>query len=269
MARKSKSELKTLAEQQETLNKEINPSGEGEAPAIQALLGEDFTRMNDLDALAIAKMVAKIVRGELKEELDGTMGKFTEKFVEMERTAKRWEEDRMKFAEEMYNLAEKTRTTTPDKLKASADGAQLLQKARAEASAEAAARRLELERVISNSPKINMVHPGVPLTIRDGDNKKTIMKPFEILYGHLRYVFQPNVPKEIPLVVYEHYARKMEEEKQLNKLKDALLGGKNDYGKAMRAEPAVDPNYAARLNETMGDRGISLPTGGEYGSSNQ
>lgn len=262
MARKRKSELKTVAEQQEVLNAEVNPTGEGEAPAIQALLSDEFTKMNDMDALAVAKMVAKIVRGELKEELDGTMAKFTEKFVEMERTAKRWEEDRMKFAEDMYNLAEKTRTTTPDKLKASAEGAQLLQKARVEAAAEAAARRLELERKIANSPRISMVHPGVPQTIRDGGGKKTIMKPFEILFGHLRYTFEPNVPKEIPMIVYEHYMKKVEEDKRLGKLENALRDAKNDYGKAIQAEPAVDPNYAARINETTGDKGILLPTGG-------
>ena len=262
MARKSKSALKSVAEQQETLDREINPSGEGEAPAVQALLSEEFTKMNDLDALAVAKMVAKIVRGELKEELDGTMAKFTEKFVEMERTAKRWEEDRMKYAEDMYNLAEKTRTTTPDKLKASAEGAQLLQKARTEAAAEAAAKRLELDRKIANSPKITMVHPGVPQTIRDGSGKKTIMKPFEIHYAHLRYVFEPNVPQEIPMIVYEYYMKKTEEETRLNKLGDTLRDAKNHYGKAIQAEPAVDPNYAARINETTGSKGILLPTGG-------
>lgn len=262
MTRQKKSEIKTFAEQQETLNKPINPSGEGEDPAIQALLSDDFTKISDIDALAVAKMVAKIVRGELKEELDGTMEKLTAKILEMEETAKRADKDRIKFAEEMYALAERTRTTTPDKLQASADGAKLIEQARVEAAAEAAARRLEIDKILAESPTITMVHPGVPRTYRVGDSKITKMIPFKIPFEHRVFTLEPNVPTEIPLPIYEHYIKEMEEAQKRNKLNEVLVGAKNDFGKAIQADQVVDPDYSERIKESLNNKGIVFPSGG-------
>ena len=262
MARRKNSEIKSVAEQQEVLDKPVNQSGAGEDPAVQALLSEDFTTMNDKDALAVAIAVAKVVRGQLQEELDGTMGKLTETLMKMEETAKRWEKDRMKFAEEMYDLAEKTKSNTNNEMVVAAKGAELMKRANEEAAATAAARKMAINKKAAEAPKIRMVHPGVPMQVRIGDSIVTKVKPFEINFEHLRYVLPPNTPVEIPNFVYDHYMQELERAKDRDKLKTVLAGATKDYGKAIQVEPAVDPNYATRISETLNNAGIVLPGGG-------
>lgn len=263
MARKIE-KMNTTAEQQAVLDTPINPTGVGEAPAIKALLSDEFSKMNDLDAAAVAIAVAKIVRGVLKEELDGTMGAMTAKIAEMEKTAKAWEADRLKFAQEMHDLAEKNRVTDREKVpNLEIKGAQLMEKARAEAQAEQMIRRAKIDDMVRTAPKVTMVHSGHPMVVRIGETKQTIVKPHEIHYEHLVFKLPPNEPVEIPRFIYEAYLKEQEMAKERNKLNDVLKDGKSHYGKAIQADPVVDPTYSQRIAETM--NGIAIPQGGTNG----
>jgi len=257
----------TVAEQQAILDKEINTSGVGEAPAVQALLSDDFVHMNDMDAAAVAIAVAKIVRGVLKEELDGTMGAMKAKLAEMEKTAKAWEEDRLKFAQDMYNLAEKNKVTDREKVPGiEVKGAELLQKAREEAQAAAIIRRDQINDRVRRAPTVKIMHPGHEKTVRIGGAKQTVVEPHQIRFEHLTYTLPPNKLVDIPDFIANAYMEEQEKAQERNKLKEVLRDGRNHFGKVIQVEPAVNPEYSQRVSESIDSKGgIALPQGGLNG----
>jgi len=260
----SKDEMKSKAEQMETLEKVVNPSGVGEDPAIKALVSDEFIKMDDEEALSVAIAVAKIVRGQLQEELNGTMTQLKQVMMEMQETARKSEEDRLKFAQEIFDKAEKLRKVDNDQI--AVQSMDLWDKARKEAKAAAMIRRAEIDDMVQRAPKIKMMHPGVPQTVRIGGNKQTIMKPFEIRYEHLAFIFPPNEPIEIPDFIYKAFMKEQEMAKERDGLKEALVGARNHFGKAIQAEPAVDPNYARRISEGLGpQQNIIVPKEVENG----
>jgi hypothetical protein len=255
-----KTEMKTKAEQIETMSKEINPSGAGEDPAIKALVSNDFVNMKDTDALAVATAVAKIVRGQLQEEIDGTMGALKATIAKMEETAQKYENDRLKFAEDLFNDAEKMRKTSNENIER--DSVNLMEQVQQEARVAAMLKREKIDELVKTSPTVKMMHPGIPIRVRKGGVKTTIMKPFEIRYEHLVFVLPPNKPVDIPDFIYKAFMEKQEAMDQKNKLREVLRGGKRGYNEAITAEPAVDPNYAQKISAQMASQQIPIPTGG-------
>jgi len=250
---------KTKAEQIETLSKEINQSGAGEDPAIQALVSDEFVKMNDTDALAVATAVAKIVRGQLQEEIDGTLGSLKATIAKMEETAERYEKDRQKFAEDIFNQAEKMRMTSNENIEK--ESVNLMAQVQQEAQAASMLKRQAIDDLVKSSPTVKMMHPGIPVRVRKGNIKTTVMKPFEIRYEHLVYRLPPNKPVDIPDFIYKAFMEKQESMEKKNKLREVLRGGSHGYSEAIKVEPAVDPNYAQKVNAEMGDK-IVVPTGG-------
>jgi len=252
-------EMKTKAEQMETLAKEINPSGVGEDPAIQALVSSEFVNMKDDEALEVAIMVAKIVRGQLQEELNGTLGQLKQVMADMQETARKAEEDRLKFANDIFNKAEKLRDMDNEKI--AFRSMDLIDKARQEAQAAAILKRERIDDMVKRAPTVKMMHPGLPKTVRINGVKQTVVDPFKIQYEHLKYVFPPNQPIDIPDFVYKAFMKEQEMGEKRDKLEKVLAGAKNHYGKAIQAEPAVDPSYAGKVSRGLGNN-IVVPEGG-------
>jgi len=246
--------LNSPAEQKEILSKEISPSGAGEDPAIQALLSEEFTTMNDLDALTVATAVAKIVRGEVREEIDGTMAGLKQLLADMQDTAKKAEEDRLKFAEDLFNSAEKVRNQSNEDT--AVRSVELLRQAKVEAKANTLLKRERINNMVKTAKPVSMVHPGIARHVRINGVKQTIMDPFKIYYEHLVYTFPPNRPTEIPDFVYEAFLEQAAMREKRDGLKTALAGATQHYGKAIQAEAAVDPTYAQRVSEEISRAGM-------------
>jgi len=261
MARKKKDEMNTPAEQAEILDKPVRLDGVGEDPAIQAMASEAFTKMNDEEAMGVALAVAKIFRGQIQAEIDGSLAQMKQLVNQMEQTAKQYEEDRVKFAEDIFNRAEQMRKNGNGAV-SSVKGAELMQQAMAEARAIGAQRRFELEQKVINAPKIKFVHPGEQRTVMRGGNKVTEVRPFVIAHEHLTFVCPPNKPVEIPDFVYEAYLKERELAEQRDKLQAVLKVGTADYGKAIEVAPEVDPNYAAHISQNINRSGIAIPQGG-------
>lgn len=263
MARK-KQVMNSPAEQQAILDKPVNPTGVGEDQAIKDLLSDKFVGMNDMDAAQIAIAVAKIVRGVLKEELDGTMGAMQNKIAEMEKTAQLANDNIMKYAQDMYNLAEKNRVTDREKVPGlEVKGAELMAKAREEARAAAIIRKAEIDDMVKRAPTIKLMHSGHEKTVRVGGVKQTIVEPHIIRFEHLTYKLPPNEMVDIPDFIAKAYMEEQEKAKERNKLREVLKDGKNHYGKAIQADPVVDPNYSQRISESVDSKGgIIMPQGG-------
>jgi hypothetical protein len=263
VARK-KQVMNSPAEQQAILDKPVNPTGVGEDQAIKDLLSDKFVGMNDMDAAQIAIAVAKIVRGVLKEELDGTMGAMQNKIAEMEKTAQLANDNIMKYAQDMYNLAEKNRVTDREKVPGLAvKGAELMAKAREEARAAAIIRKAEIDDMVKRAPTIKLMHSGHEKTVRVGGVKQTIVEPHIIRFEHLTYKLPPNEMVDIPDFIAKAYMEEQEKAKERNKLREVLKDGKNHYGKAIQADPVVDPNYSQRISESVDSKGgIIMPQGG-------
>ena len=102
-----------------------------------------------------------------------------------------------------------------------------------------------------------MTHPGLPTTYRMQGQKRVIMKPFEIRYEHLVFKLEPGVPTEVPLFIYELFQDQQELAAKRDVLKSTLANGTQHYGKAIAADPSVDPNYEDQINQSVNQKGIA------------
>jgi len=178
------------------------------------------------------------------------MGGLKQVMAEMQETTRRYEEDRLKFQQDLYNKAESMRFADNDTI--NRRKIELMEKSQAEAKVATMLKRDRINEMAKTAPTIKMVHPGLPVTVRVNGNKQTVMKPFEIHYEHLVYILPPNQPTDIPDFIYKAFMSQSEViRKRDDGLKEALSGGRKHFGEAIKADPVVDPSYAQRLGGTV------------------
>lgn len=251
---RQKSQRKSVAEQAETLNKPIRMDGVGEDPAIQALVSEDFLKMSNQDALAVATAVAKLVYGSIEKDLT----KLTERMAKMDEDQRRWMEDRDRWLAEMDKRMESTLRSSSGQ-KAAAKGADLMKQAMEEVKAEAINRRLMIDAKVANAKKVLVSSQGIPVKVRVGDSVETRYDPEVIRYEHLTYVLKRGVPVEVPDFIYEDWVKRQAQVKEKDDKLQEALKKMGDFRDVVRAAPEVDPEYASTVQQQISNKGIELP----------
>ena len=251
---KPKSQRKSVGEQADTLEKPIRMDGVGEDPAIQALVSDDFVKMSNQDALAVATAVAKLVYGNIEKDLV----KLTDRMVKMDDDQRRWMEDRDRWIKEMDARMERTLKSS-DGEKAAAKGSDLMKQAMEEVKAEAVQRRLAIDARVANARKITVSSQGVPVRVRIGDSFDVKYDPEVIRYEHLTYVLRRGEYVEVPDFIYEDWMKRQAQVRDRDdKLKNALKKMGN-FDDVIRAAPEVDPEYGSRVQAQIESKGIDLP----------
>jgi hypothetical protein len=214
----------------EQFHRPINPTGEGELPAVQALLDEDFVKMTDLAATDIALVLQQILRGqnsllasaeENAREINILKAKMAERDQNLE---SRMNEQRSEI-EEILDRSTKLKAVGDKKDKIIAQGAQLYTKAIQEARVKNSISKKQFEDQLKRQKQITVISPGVLMTIREGQTLIPKIVPEEIRLRHLRFLLPPGVPTNVPQSVAEQLENRRKSQAETNLRKEML--GKN------------------------------------------
>jgi hypothetical protein len=193
MSKQSTAASKKAAEQ-ERLDAQVNLNGVGEDQVIKDLLSDKF------------------VKGTNQEASEIGMEKIRQRMAEMDKTAEKWEADKVRFTQEVMDKAESLRTQDPDKF--IAKGSIQLQNAITQARAELATDRMSFHEQLARMPKELVISPGELVTVMEGGRPVNKMYPEVIRIKGEVWTLQPGVPTEVPFVVGEALRNKRRSEEE-------------------------------------------------------
>jgi multidrug efflux pump subunit AcrB len=215
------------AYEQEQLSRLVNVDGEGEAPAVQALLDPDFVKMTDLNVTDIALMLQQIVRGQNSliakaDENAREINMLREKMARNDLTVESRMKEQRSEIEEILDRAEKLKATGMKKDQIIAQGAAQYTKAIQEARASSSISKKQFEDKLKRQPQIQVLSPGVWQNVREGQSIIPKIFPEEIRIRHLRFILQPGIPTMVPQSVAEALADRRKSQVETGKRKEML-----------------------------------------------
>lgn len=228
---KRKGKILTPDQQQafelEQMNRVVNLNGEGEAPAVQALLDEDFVQMSDLNVTDIALMLQQIIRGQKAlltnvEENAREINMLREKMAKNDLAVEARMKEQRSEIEEVLDRAEKLKATGSQKDKIIAQGAQQFTKALQEARASNSLSKRKFEEKLKKEKQVQVISPGVWQTVREGQSMTPKIFPEEIRIKHLRFLLQPGIPTMVPQSVAETLANRRKSQQETEQRKSML-----------------------------------------------
>lgn len=200
----------------EALHSKVNPTGEGEDPAVRALLSEQFVQGSNKEALDIALELQKIVRGqnsilENQEQFSDQMNRLRERMDKMDEAAVRWETDRESFITEVMDKAEKLVATGLEKDRIIAKGSNQMVEAVNNARAEQVTEHLKFEQELAKMPRVTVVSAGELTMVMEGGRQVARIMNETVKIKNHKWVLPAGKAIEVPLVV----AQVLEERRRL------------------------------------------------------
>ena len=182
-----------------------------EPAAVKALRSDEFLTMPDSEALDVALQLQVILRGQeallsrmdkqsaQSQVLADELNRLKKQHGEMAHAEKRWEEDRSKLMDEWRVMAERSQTNVSpeDKQRAQAQAAKDIQGGIQQARAENAINQQRLRESLKEAPMVEVTRPGTPVMTPEG--ARVIAE--EIRLDEMLWVFEPNVPTQVPAPV--------------------------------------------------------------------
>lgn len=208
----------------EALNSTIRSDGQGEHPAIQTLMSEEFEKMSNLDASQIAFMLQQIVRGQnsLLEQNSIQIAQIRERQEQVDREIAERFNAQQKFIEDVLDKAESLRRTGIEHDKLIAQGAAQYAEARKTAVARMAAKKLQLEEQLAQEPKVLVISPGRLVTTMQGGQQVTTIISEEIRMGHKQWILPVGVPVELPKSVADILSQRRASQAESAQRRDIL-----------------------------------------------
>lgn len=196
---------KLIKNPNEALNAPVNPTGEGEDPAVRDLLTKLPTATN-LEALDIAMALQQIIRGQnsllANQETQGReIAALRQRMAEMDQAAEKYDTDQRKFIEDVLSKA--PRATDSEKDKLIAQGSQMFTEAVSKARASIAHDRLRFEEELAHMEQELVMSPGVPQMVNMNGHIEIKVFPEEVRIKHKVWRLPPGQPTMVPQVVAE------------------------------------------------------------------
>lgn len=223
MAKRKLSKDQQKAFEQEQLNRPVNPTGEGEAEAIKALLSPEFEKMSNFKATDIALMLQQIIRGQnsLLANADQTniqIAKLREHQDKIDKQIANMVHVERKEIEDIFQQSKKLRAAGDRKDKIIAKGTAQFTKAVQQARAGQASNRILFEQQLKIMPTESVISPGVWLNTREGMK----IVPEEIRIKHKIWVLPPGVMTQVPKIVAERLREIRKSQIETQKRKEML-----------------------------------------------
>lgn len=221
------------------LNKKVHPKGEGEDAILRDLNAPEFATNSDAENLPLLLALQRLVRGqdsllemvkqqgEEGQRAQAAIARLQERADQQEEAARRWEQDRLKFIEDVTNKADALRETGAAKDAIIAKGALQYQDAVKAATVAASVGRLKFEEDLAHMPKVTVTSPGVIENITAGGQTTPTIVPETVSIKHRTWVLQPGVPTEVPQVVAEVLAHRRKVQKASAERQAVLQGDLN------------------------------------------
>lgn len=216
---------------EEALSKTVRLDGVGEDPAVRAMLSEDFVKGSNKDALDIALALQQLVRGQNsimdnQTQLSGEVARLRQRMDEMDKTAEKYEADRVGFIQEVLDKAQGLKDPTNKTL---VKGMNEFSDALAKAQAEAVHSKLHLIEVLKTMPKETVLSPGELVTVSGQGGQPTIQIMNEIVrIKDLEWVIPAGIPTEVPQVVAEILRNRRQSEQETKARQEVMAKNLSD-----------------------------------------
>lgn len=209
--------------EREALLKEINPTGAGEDPAVQALLDPKFEQMTNMDAAQIALMLQQIIRGQnsllaRQDETGATIAKILERQDKVDQLLAKNESAERREIEDVLARSSKLKATGDAHDRIVAKGAKQYTQAIQQARASQATDKLYFEQQLKTMPKEEIVSPGVWIQTREGH--KLIAE--EVRIKHKVWYLPPGQPIVVPKAVADVIRARRQSQAETAKRKEVL-----------------------------------------------
>jgi len=221
----SKKKKRDIARETASLEKLVNTSGQGEDPAVKALLSDDFVKAPDVEALDVALALQEILRGQKLQEAE--IRKLRQQMSEYDKSAQEWNYEREKFVDKMDSAYEKLTLSEEDRVRLQIQESERIKKETDMARANASMRIKSMKEKILTEPTETVVAPGELLTIREGKNFRSVIADTVIRIGQLEWKLPPGKPVDVPKSVANRL-REMQLEKEEDIARRSLLDADRD-----------------------------------------
>ena len=201
MPRKKKLSAADQAQKEaEALASTIRTDGQGEHPAVQALMSPEFEKMSNLDASQIALMLQQIIRGEMSlisQQNNIQIAQLRERQDQADREIAERFESQQKFIEEVLDRAEKIQRTGEAKDQLIANGVAEYTKAKHNAVAEMTMSNLAFRKKLNSEKKVPYISPGQLVTVMENGQQVPRIIPEEV---HIKDIHM-RIPAGVPIII--------------------------------------------------------------------
>lgn len=204
---------------EEVLASPVNPTGQGEDPAVRDLLSSKFVEGSNAEALNIALAIQQIVKGqnsllENQDRFADDLRRIHQRMDEMDKTADRWNTDREAFVQEVLDRADTLKANGLEKDRIVAKGGIEFQHAVEAARAEQVSQNAAFEMDLARMPKVTVVSPGELVMLTEGGRSVARIMNETVKIKHKKWVLPVGKAVEVPKVVADvlNERRKLQEE---------------------------------------------------------
>lgn len=233
---KSQFPKRDLNREREILSKPVRSDGVGEDPVVKAVMSENFVTGTNAEALDIALAIQHLIKGQASvlenmKTITDEVAKLREQYNKWDEDARKYNENREKFIQDINEKANKLRVTDPiEKANIKAKALELHKMAVAKARVVAATNRVALADQIAREPKEMIISPGKLETVMEGGYQVTRLVPEVLRIRGMRWVLSPGVPTKVPKFVAEVYRKKLQDRALESRQEELIrLGGNTDW----------------------------------------
>lgn len=192
------------------------------------------------EAVELALALDRYLRGDesvlSNPKYANHINKMRARAAEIEDAERRWEEDPVRFANEVWDRAEKIKATGSKKARMEAQASKMYEEARQLASADRVTKQLELDRIIQHGPKEDVECAGELEVFSVGGVPNPVVVPVVVRIMNRAYTLRPGINYNVPSVFAARYrqmqAAKMEHQARSDVLQQGM--------RARDLEPAMD-----------------------------
>lgn len=220
-----------IARETAVLSSEINPSGHGEDPAVQAFLDPKYDSLPPGDALEIRLQLDAIIKGQAallnnQDTMGQEIANIRRRVDEWEKIQDRFEQDNQKFIDEVNEQSNRLLKSLEDQQKTRVQAMQDVTRRLAEKRAGIAADAQRTKERLANEPveTINVVGRWVKVSRGQG-TYEMVLQPEQININGVGFLLPPGSHK-VPKSVAERYRDILRSRQENQERKDLLRAGK-------------------------------------------
>lgn len=227
------SKRKSSNQEAERLASQVRMDGKGEDPVVKALLSDKFVEGTNQEALDISLALQQLIRGnasllENQEKMSQEISRLKSKMNKMDKAAEAWEADKVKFAQEVFERAERLKVSGHEKDKLVAGAANEFQQEVIKARAELVTDNMQFAERIRTMPRVKVISAGVWENVKENGQFVQKLVPEVIRIKNRQWVLPIGQEVEVPQAVADRIANIRSSNQEDEERKTLLSGNLED-----------------------------------------
>ena len=210
-----------LQREKEMLQSPVRMDGSGEHPLVAEYLRK-FPQGGNAESAELALAMDRFLKGDLSLLDDPAqmekLSKFRQSMAKRDDAERRWNEDKGRFAEDLFRKADKVRPSREKRDEVIARGMKIEQEALIAARANRSTKQLQLRWEMEHGPKREVYVTGVPISL----GGKVIIEPEVINIMGITMILKPG--KQLVPEVFAQRLEQRQNDRKEREAREAALG---------------------------------------------